>query len=99
MQEKALIRALKENWIRGAGLDVFEKEPPEKDNPLFELDNVVLAPHALAWTEELVVDNGIEACRNILAVARGEAPAAVVNREVLERPGFQKKLERYRKGQ
>jgi hypothetical protein len=57
---------------------------------------VILSPHALAWTEELTRDNSLEACDNILSVARGEAPATVVNRSVLERPGFQAKLARYR---
>jgi len=97
VQQGALTRALKERWIAGAGLDVFEQEPPDPKDPLLELNNVILAPHALAWTEEIVRDNGLEACDNILAVFRGEVPENVVNREVLARPGFQKKLERYRK--
>jgi len=97
VQHAALTRALKERWIAGAGIDVFEKEPPDPNDPLLKLDNVILAPHGLAWTEEIVRDNGLEACDNILAVFRGEAPENVVNREVLARPGFQKKLERYRK--
>jgi phosphoglycerate dehydrogenase-like enzyme len=97
VQHPALARALREKWIAGAGLDVFPAEPPPKDDPLFSLDSVILAPHALAWTEELMRDNGIEACQNILAIARGELPAAIVNREVIERPGFQEKLARYRR--
>lgn len=99
VQQAALTRALRERWIAGAGIDVFEKEPPDADDPLLELDNVVLAPHGLAWTHELVRDNGLEACNNILAVFRGELPGGIVNREVIERPGFQKKLERYRRRQ
>jgi len=97
VQQAALTRALAERWIAGAGVDVFEKEPPDPQDPLLELDNVILAPHGLAWTEEIVRDNGLEACDNILTVFRGEVPENVVNREVLARPGFQKKLERYRK--
>ncbi|HET8547220.1 MAG TPA: NAD(P)-dependent oxidoreductase [Bryobacteraceae bacterium] len=97
VQETALVRALRERWIAGAGLDVFEREPLPADSPLRALDNVILTPHGLAWTEEIVRDNGLEACSNILAVSRGEVPASVVNREVIERPGFQKKLERYRR--
>jgi phosphoglycerate dehydrogenase-like enzyme len=99
VQQAALTRALAQRWIAGAGLDVFEKEPPDPDDPLLTLDNVVLAPHGLAWTEEIVRDNGLEACDNILAVFRGEVPENVVNREVLDRPGFRRKLERYRKQQ
>ena len=55
-----------------------------------------MTPHALAWTEEIMRDNGIEACQNVLALARGEAPPGLVNRDVLGRSGFQKNLARYR---
>ena len=97
LQEPALIRALREHWIAGAGLDVFEQEPLPSGSPLRELDNVILSPHGLAWTEEIVRDNGTEACDNILTIARGELPASIVNKEVIERPGFQKKLARFRR--
>ncbi len=96
VQHDALIAALRDKRIAGAGIDVFPTEPPPKDDPLFEMDNVIVTPHALAWTEEIMHDNGVEAGQNILAVARGEAPPGLVNREVLERPGFQKKLAKYR---
>jgi phosphoglycerate dehydrogenase-like enzyme len=97
VDQKALTKALQEKWILGAGIDVFEKEPPDADDPLLRLENVILAPHALAWTEEIARDNGLEACDNILAIARGEAPvASTVNKDVLARPEFQTKLERYR---
>lgn len=97
VQETALIRALEEGWIAGAGLDVFEVEPLPADSPLRNLDNVILTPHGLAWTEELARDNGLEACENILTIAAGQVPASIVNKEVLNRPGFQRKLERYRR--
>ena len=97
VDQDALTRALREKWIAGAGLDVFRKEPLDADDPLLGMDNVVLAPHGLAWTEEIARDNGLEACDNILAVYRGEAPPGIVNREVLERPGFQAKLARFRR--
>ncbi len=97
VQEAALIRALQEGWIAGAGLDVFEKEPLPAGSPFREMDNVVLSPHGLAWTEEIVRDNGLEACQNILSVFHGELPQSIVNKEVLTRPGFQQKIERYRK--
>ena len=96
VQHDALVRALAEKWIAGAGIDVYPSEPPPKDDPLFQLDNVIVTPHALAWTEEIMRDNGIEACQNVLAVARGQLPGGIVNREVLDRPGFQKKLARWR---
>jgi phosphoglycerate dehydrogenase-like enzyme len=96
VDQAALTRALQENWIAGAGLDVFEKEPIEKNDPLLALDNVILAPHGLAWTHEIARDNGLEACDNILSIARGVAPDSVVNKAVLNRPAFQAKLASYR---
>ncbi len=96
VQHDALVEALRENKIAGAGIDVFPVEPPPKDDPLFALDNVIVAPHALAWTQELMHDNGVEACQNVLALSRGELPGGIVNREVIDRPGFQKKLATYR---
>ncbi|MBY0504652.1 MAG: hypothetical protein K2X03_12130 [Bryobacteraceae bacterium] len=97
VQQAALTQALTEGWIAGAGLDVFEQEPLPMDDPLRQLDNVILAPHGLAWTEELARDNSLESCDNILTVARGETPTAIVNRDVLRRPGFLQKLDRYRR--
>ena len=96
VKQAELVTALRERWIAGAGLDVFEQEPLPPGDPIRDLDNVILTPHGLAWTEEIVRDNSLEACANILAVAGGEAPAATVNRAVLARPGFQQKLARYR---
>ena len=90
-----LTRALREQWIAGAGLDVFEIEPLPADDPLRQLDNVIFAPHGLAWTEEIARDNTLEACDNILTIAAGQIPKSIVNREVLDRPGFQAKLARY----
>ena len=97
VDQRALTRALAEKWIAGAGIDVFEKEPVDRDDPLLGLDNVILAPHGLAWTEEIARDNGLEACDNILSVAGGQIPAGIVNREVLDHPAFKAKLERYRR--
>jgi len=96
VEHDALVKALTEKWISGAGIDVFPVEPPPPDDPLFELDNVIVAPHALAWTHNIMHDNGVEACGHVLKIAQGEVPDNVVNPEVLARPGFQKKLERYR---
>ena len=56
IDEEAMVRALKENRIRGAGLDVFEREPLPKDSPLYEMENVLLSPHCAdnvpGWTED-----------------------------------------------
>jgi phosphoglycerate dehydrogenase-like enzyme len=96
VDEAALVTALQDRKIAGAALDVFESEPLPAGSPLLSLENVVLTSHSVGWTEELFRDMGRIDCEGALAVMRGEAPAAVVNRNVLERPGFRRKLERYR---
>jgi phosphoglycerate dehydrogenase-like enzyme len=94
VDEHAVTEALIERRIAGAGLDVLETEPPAADNPLLTLDNVILSPHALAWTDEMSAGNGSSAVRAILAVAQGQVPEYVINRDVLHRPGFKERLER-----
>jgi phosphoglycerate dehydrogenase-like enzyme len=87
-----LTEALQSGRLAGAGIDVFEFEPAPADLPLMQLDNVILSPHALAWTDELYQLNGEHACENVLRVLRGEIPPYPVNKAVLEQPGFQEKL-------
>lgn len=93
VDQEALIEVLQDGRIAGAGLDVFADEPLAADSPLLSLDNVILSPHALAWTDELYTLNGEHACANILSVFRGEIPPYPVNRAVLERLGFRRKLD------
>jgi len=83
VNQLALTQALQQKIIAGAGIDVFEKEPADPHDPLLALDNVIVSPHALAWTEEIARDNTLEACDHILSVFRGEPPEVLVNREVL----------------
>lgn len=87
-----LTEALQAGHLAGAGLDVFEKEPIDTDHPLLHMENVIVSPHALAWTDDLYYANGVGACENILSVLRGEIPAYTVNKAVVERAGFQDKL-------
>jgi phosphoglycerate dehydrogenase-like enzyme len=96
INEAALIEALQSGRIRGAALDVFEKEPLSADSPLIGMDNVILTSHSIAWTEELFRDMGRIDCEGALAVYRGEAPQHVVNPQVLTRPAFLQKLEKYK---
>lgn len=95
VDQRALTRALVERRIRGAGLDVFSPEPPEPDDPLLTLDNVVLSPHSLACTDECFRGIGLSATRSILAVARGELPHFVVNRAVLDQPSLHMRLQSF----
>jgi len=79
---KALYHALKEGWIAGAGLDVLEKEPPDPDDPLLALDNVVFTPHYASYTEEAYLELRTKAAQNVASVLRGEWPKYLVNPEV-----------------
>jgi D-3-phosphoglycerate dehydrogenase len=85
VDEKALIAALTERRLRGAGLDVFEDEPPAADNPLLALDNVILSPHSAGLTVECAERMAIASVENVLAGLAGTLdPATVVNRQVLD---------------
>jgi phosphoglycerate dehydrogenase-like enzyme len=89
IDQAALTKVLLERRIAGAGLDVFEKEPIDADDPLLALDNVIVSPHGICWTDEIFRGNGRSACRSILDVAAGRVPAYVVNRDVIDRPHLQ----------
>ena len=96
IDEQALIEVLASGKIAGAGLDVFESEPPAKDNPLFTMENVIVTPHNIAWTDELAYGMGRCAFASITAISKGQIPEYVVNKDVLETPQFLKKLEQFR---
>jgi phosphoglycerate dehydrogenase-like enzyme len=85
VDEKAIHQALSQRRIAGAALDVFEQEPIAPDNPLLTLDNVIVTPHSICWTDEFFRNNAESAFRSVVAVARGETPTFVVNRDVLKR--------------
>jgi len=85
VDEGALIKALQEGRISGAGLDVFEKEPIDPENPLLKMESVVTLPHVGSATEatrRAMVDLAAE---NVLAVLQGRQPLTPVNPEVLSR--------------
>ena len=92
VDQKALTKVLQERKIAGAGLDVFEQEPTDPDDPLLKLDNIIAAPHALCWTDQCFAGNGAADIRAVLDVMTGQVPRGVVNREVLDRQGFKAKL-------
>lgn len=98
VDEDALYAAVHERRIAGAAIDTFATEPVVTPHRLGELDNVLLAPHSIAWTDELFRDIGRAACRGMVDFSRGVQPPGIVNPQVLERPGFQQKWSRWRAG-
>lgn len=84
VDEKALLKALKEGWIAGAGLDVFEEEPLPPDHPFISLPNVVLTPHIGSASHDTRNRMAEYAAEGIIKVLRGEEPDNLYNREVVK---------------
>ena len=63
---------------------MLEQEPPDPDDPILKLDNVILSPHALCWTDQCFAGNGAADVRAVIEVQHGRVPRGVVNREVLD---------------
>ena len=99
VDQSALTEALRDRRIAGAGLDVFAVEPLPVDDPLIGLDNVILTPHWSASTSDVWRATGSAMAEGMLRASSGLPPENVVNPEVLERPGFRKKLERFLESQ
>lgn len=78
IDQAALVEALKARRIAVAGLDVFDPEPPGKDNPLYHLDNVILTPHSAATTPDAMRRLRRQAAESVIRVFRGERPANAV---------------------
>jgi D-3-phosphoglycerate dehydrogenase len=95
VDEAALTRALQKKQIAGAGLDVFEEEPSPADNPLYRLDNVIVTPHALCWTDQCFAGIGAADVKAVFDVMHGRVPTGIVNREIVDRPAWRAKLERH----
>lgn len=92
VDQKALTQALRERRIAGAGLDVLEQEPPDVDDAILKLDNVILAPHALCWTDQCFAGNGAADVKAVIEVQHGREPRGVVNRQVLSSTLWKKRL-------
>jgi len=86
VDEPALIAALREGRLAGAALDVFEQEPVDPANPLLAMDNVIVTPHSLCWTDECFHNMASTGLRSIVDVASGRKPEFVVNPDVLGHP-------------
>jgi phosphoglycerate dehydrogenase-like enzyme len=94
VDEMALYRAFKNRRIAGAALDCFEQEPVTSPHPIAELDNVLLAPHCIAWTGELFRDIGRAAWQVMIDLFQGIRPRGVLNPEVFAHSKFQDKWRR-----
>ena len=86
VDEPALIAALQAGTIAGAALDVFEQEPVDPANPLLAMDNVIVTPHSLCWTDECFHNMAVTGLTSIVDALAGRVPEFVVNREVLAHP-------------
>jgi D-3-phosphoglycerate dehydrogenase len=86
VDETALIDALARGTIAGAALDVFEREPVDSTNPLLAMDNVIVTPHSLCWTDECFHNMASTGLASIVDVHQGRKPPFVVNPEVLDHP-------------
>jgi D-3-phosphoglycerate dehydrogenase / 2-oxoglutarate reductase len=84
IDQAELHEALTSCGIAGAGIDVFEQEPPPEQHPLFGLDNVILSPHTAGMSQEAAIRMAISTARNALAGIDGKLDSSmVVNKEVL----------------
>jgi D-3-phosphoglycerate dehydrogenase len=82
VNELALIKALQEKWIAGAGLDVFEKEPVDADNPLLNMDNVIVTPHTAFYSDAALKQVRVSVGQETARVLSGKWPQNVVNKTV-----------------
>jgi phosphoglycerate dehydrogenase-like enzyme len=94
VDEDALYDALQGRRISGAAIDCFATEPLTSPPRLAELENVLLAPHSIAWTNELFRDIGRAACQGMVDLSLKQRPRSIINPEVLDRRGFQDKWNR-----
>lgn len=84
VDEEALVWALQNKIIAGAGLDVFDPEPPKADNPLFEMDEVLVSPHNAALTDEALLAMAMDSSTGIVDYLEGRNPEFPVNPEILK---------------
>jgi D-3-phosphoglycerate dehydrogenase len=89
VDQDALAQALREGWIAGAGIDVFDPERLPPDHPLLAEESLIPTPHVAFYSEESVLELEVQAARNVADVLAGRRPAAVVNPEVLDDPRWE----------
>jgi phosphoglycerate dehydrogenase-like enzyme len=81
---EALLDSLKNKSIAGYATDVFDQEPPSTDDPLLQMESVIVAPHAIAWTDELFETIGRMACEQVVQIYKGEKPDHLINEKVFK---------------
>jgi D-3-phosphoglycerate dehydrogenase len=79
VQQDALVHALRSGGIEGAALDVLDREPPDPDDPILALDNVIVTPHASSWSVESALQLRRDAAQNVVVALSGGRPRSVVN--------------------
>jgi phosphoglycerate dehydrogenase-like enzyme len=94
VNEDALFEALTERRIAGAALDCFDNEPLTAPSRFAPFENVLLAPHSIAWTHELFRDIGQMVAQSLIDLAHGRRPHGIINAEVFDQPKFQEKWRR-----
>lgn len=95
VDEDALYEVLKHRHIAGAALDCFAEEPVTSPSRFGDLENVLLAPHCIAWTGEMFRDMGRAACQVMVDLSLGKKPRGVLNPELFDRLSFQTKWQRF----
>jgi D-3-phosphoglycerate dehydrogenase len=90
VDEPALIKALQEGWIAGAGLDVLEREPPDAANPLLKMDNVILTAHVASASARFDLARKRRVGQEIALVLSGRWPRSCVNPSVLEKSALRR---------
>jgi len=85
IDEAALYKALKKGLIAGAALDVMEKEPPDWENILLKLDNLIITPHISFYSEESYIELKTKAAEAVVSVLKGELPKIIVNPQIIKR--------------
>ena len=82
VDERALIQALRDGKIAGAGLDVFEQEPTPPDNPLLHMENVIVTPHSAGYSDASIIESELRVGQEAARILRGSWPLSLVNPEV-----------------
>ena len=95
VDQTALYEALSSGTIAGAALDVFSEEPCPADEPLLRLENVIVTPHSICWTDECFAGNGAADIAAVFEVMQGRVPRSIVNTGIVDNPTWTAKLEAY----